>query len=94
VIDAAALREAACAVAEGRLRRSRALLGAVAPEERRAIESAAMGVALGLAEALLDAAARDPLVAQALAACYPAAGTAACSVNRKSRAGTAAVSSS
>jgi hypothetical protein len=82
VIDAAALREAASEVAEGRLRRSRALLGAVAPEERRAIEAAAMGVALGLAEALLDAASRDPVIAEALAACYPAASEDAIDVRR------------
>ena len=83
MIDAVALREAASAVAEGRLRRSRALLGAVAPEERRAIEAAAMGIALGLAEALLDVASRDPVIAEALAACYPAASESTIDVRRR-----------
>ena len=72
MIDAAALRQEASAVAADRLRRSGALLGTVSPDERRAIENAALGVALGLAEALLAAAARDPVVAAALSACYPA----------------------
>jgi hypothetical protein len=73
VIDSTALRQEAFAVAAERLRRARPLLGSVAPEERAAIEAAAMGVAFGVADALLDAASRDPVIAEALAACYPAA---------------------
>jgi hypothetical protein len=95
VIDGDALRTEASAVAADRLRRAGGLLSTVAPGERDAIESLARAVALRVAEGLLDRAARDSLVAYALAACYPV-GTAsqpvAGAVTRTTRVGASAAS--
>ena len=96
MIDGDAFRAEASAVAADRLRRAGGLLSTVAPGERDAIESVARAVALSVAEGLLGRAARDSLVAYALAACYPAVGTAsqpvAGALTRTTRVGASAVS--
>jgi hypothetical protein len=67
VIDAAAVRRRANELAEERLLRERALLRAVSPAERRAIEDVARTVALRVADCLLGEAERCPPIAGALA---------------------------
>jgi hypothetical protein len=67
VIDAAALRRRAHELAEERLLRERALLRAVSPTERHAIEDVARAVALRVADYLVGEAERCPVIAAALA---------------------------
>jgi hypothetical protein len=66
VIDVDALREDARAVADRRLARARGLLLSVAPEEKLAIEEVAHAVALGVADCLIEEAAKNSLVEAAL----------------------------
>jgi hypothetical protein len=58
VIDAEAFRRHAREIAAGRLLKARGLLAAVSPDVRLAIEQAAYGVAAGVAECLLQQAAK------------------------------------
>jgi hypothetical protein len=67
VIDPAAVRRRAQELAEQRLLRERALLRAVSPAERQAIEEVALTVALRVADCLLAEAERSPPIAAALA---------------------------
>lgn len=59
VIDAEAFRRHAREIAAGRLLKARGLLAAVSPDVRLAIEQAAYGVAAGVAECLLQQAAKS-----------------------------------
>jgi hypothetical protein len=63
-----AVRAQARRLAHERLLRSRALLQAVTPDERAAIEEAAYAIASEVAECLLDEAASCPSLAAALTA--------------------------
>jgi len=66
VTDAEAFRRQAREVATERLLRARGLLTTVAPTERIAIEQVAYAVAAGVANCLLEEAARNSLVGAAL----------------------------
>jgi hypothetical protein len=66
MIDPEALRDEARRVAAERLLRSRGLLTAVAPEERVAIEQVAYAVAVGVADSLVQEAAKNRFVGAAL----------------------------
>jgi hypothetical protein len=61
-IDAEAFRCHAREIAAGRLLKARGLLAAVSPDVRLAIEQAAYGVAAGVAECLLQQAAKSIVI--------------------------------
>jgi hypothetical protein len=73
VTDRRGVRERAREVAQERLLRERALLEAVSPDERAAIEETAFAIAFKVAECLVDEAVRCPPLADALTADIPAA---------------------
>jgi hypothetical protein len=83
--DRGAVRERARQLAQERLLRKRALLEAVRPEERAAIEEIAYAIASKVAEWLLDEAARCPTLAAALTAEIPAAASGRRCVSRSLR---------
>jgi hypothetical protein len=64
--DAEALRQHAQEIAARRLLKARGLLAAVTPDERLAIEKTAYAVAAGVADCLLEEAARNDLLGEAL----------------------------
>lgn len=66
MIDANTLRDNASEIASGRLLKARGLLAEVSSDERHAIEEVAYAVALGVADCLVEEAARSTLVAAAL----------------------------
>jgi hypothetical protein len=66
MIDAEALRQHAQEIAARRLLKARGLLAAVTPDERLAIEKTAYAVAAGVADCLLEEAARNDLLGEAL----------------------------
>jgi hypothetical protein len=66
VTDAEAFRRQAREVATGRLLKARGLLTTVTPAERIAIEQVAYAVAAGVANCLLEEAARNSVVGAAL----------------------------
>ena len=66
VIDADAFRRHAEEIAASRLLKARGLLAAVSPDVRLAIEQAAYAVAAGVAECLLQRAARNIVLEGAL----------------------------
>jgi len=73
VTDRGGVRGRAREVAKERLLRERALLEAVSPDEREAIEETAFAIAFKVAECLLDEAVRCPPLADALTADIPPA---------------------
>jgi hypothetical protein len=76
-IDAQALRQQADHVSQETLLRRRAMLRALSPAERLAVERAARAVGQGVAGCLLQAAVTDAHLAAVLAALYPSVGKAA-----------------
>jgi hypothetical protein len=66
MIDPETMRDEARRITAERLLRARGLLTAVAPEERLAIEQVAYAVALGVAEGLVEEAAKNEFVGAAL----------------------------
>jgi hypothetical protein len=71
MIDEAALREHARDVSRQGVRRRRGRLHHLSPDELRAVEETADAIAQAVARCLLESAAADTSIADALATLYP-----------------------